>query len=219
MLYRGGVVLDYLVSHRAELEVIYFISGPLMFLGVVVAWVQLYYIKRDINSKYKRDSIREVFTSCEGLGKANDMSYELSSMLDEEGLLSGCPEIKGFDYSDFEPGCAWLKQFEENKRCYNKSIDFINIIEPISQRILSGLADEKYAYKIEASFFLKIIEEQRAVIAAHRSLDSEDAFKESLELYTLWKNRRKREEARAKLVAEIKDFLRLPKDKATKVIK
>ena len=206
------------MRHKDELEVIYYFSGSLMLLGVAVGWLQLYYIRRDLKAKYRRDSIREVFNSLEGFAQASDMSYELDILLDNDGLFDDRPDINGFNYSDFPEGCSWLKRFENSAASYDYAVDFLNFVEPMSQRILSGLADERYAYRIEGSFFLNLINKQRTVIAAHRALGHEDTFKDSIELYELWRNRRAREEARAKLLSEIRIFLRMPKDKVRKTI-
>jgi len=210
--------VNWLMQYRNELEVIYFLSGPLMFLGVVIAWLQLMSIRRNIRVKNKREAIREVFETLKDFGKATDIKYELDCKLDGAGLLSNMPKISGFNYSDLPPNCAWSESYRENSDCYNLGIDLINFIEPVAQRILSGLADEKYAYKVEGYYFFGLLENNKAIIACHREKGHEDAFKDSIELYDLWKARKAKDDARAELYTKLRSFLKMPRDRGRKTI-
>lgn len=207
----------FLEKHRAQLEVLYFAVGPLMLVGVIVAWLQLILLRKDLKAKYRRDSIKEVFRSLERFTNIMDMSLALEESLEEDGLWKKSPKIEGFHFSDFPRDCDWVRRFLDSKSC-NISIDLLNDVELLSQRILSGIADERYAYKIQGNFFINLVDKHRAEIAAHRTTGQEENYKDTVELYEIWMHRRKRKEVFAKLQAEIKGFLLMPRDKGKKII-
>lgn len=210
-------LLIYLKEQKGYLEVLYLVSAPLMLLGVIVAWLQLILLRRDLRAKYKRDSIKEVFKSLKGFALLTNLSLSLENSLDDEGLWKKAPPIKGLDASCFPVGCGWFIRYT-NSASANIAIDFFNELEMLSQKILSGIADEHYAYKIQGSFFIGLVEKHRAELAALRQTNEDDGYGSIVELYTMWKHRQIREIEFKKVKAQIKKILQMPKGKRTKII-
>lgn len=210
-------LLDFLEAHKAQLEVIYLLSAPLMLVGVVVAWFQLMLLRRDLKAKYRRDSIKEVFKSLKTVSQIVNASLALENSLQKDGLWEKTPKVQGFDFSCFSVDCEWRHSFLRSESA-NVAIDLFNELEMLAQRILSGITDERYAYTTQGVFFLKLVDKHRAELAAHRISEQAEFFEAIVELYKMWSHRREREIEFSNLRQQFKKFLSMPRDKGKKII-
>jgi hypothetical protein len=187
--------MDYLLAHRAEIEIVYFIASSAMTIALVLGLVQLFYLKKDLEVKYKREAIKESLAIVSGfISRANDMAVRLMQKQEEESMPKK-PDIKFKDFwsSEFPPGDPWLSWFRKSNQAYLLSINLLNELDHFAVVMLSGLADEGFTYQMEGIFFIEHVESIKHYLAANREGTNKECASSLIKLYQMWTARRARE--------------------------
>ncbi|USH01083.1 hypothetical protein K6Q96_09025 [Grimontia kaedaensis] len=192
--------MEYLIENRQYLEILYFISGPLTLIGVAIALIQLYLFKRDLNTKYRRESMQLTLEMFHPKSlRLSELSRKMDDAFELEEIEIPNIEVKEFLYESIQNE-PWTKKFQDSIEAYNASIDYLCEVDHIAQVVLSGLADEEFAFKCQGSYFVEVVNEAKPMILAIRNSDNSEVFRDTIDLYNLWNAKVKKQ----KLLAEHK---------------
>jgi hypothetical protein len=212
------VFVESLVEYRNFLEVVYFISGPLMLVGVVAACFQLRVLRKDLEVKYKREAIRETLLVFDNKVPRIEELKEtlwLAEHDDELGdyISNGCVS---FEFSSLDRSQGWVEDFAAASRSVHCSIDLLNEIDGLALSILSGLSDEDYAYRSEGLYFLTLASTFSHYVAWHRS--DEPYYEAVVELYNRWSARKAASEIADRHRRELEELNGRPSYAPVKII-
>lgn len=184
--------MEFIEQYRPYVEFLYLLSGPLMFVGVIVAIIQLYTHRKETKVIFERETIssslnildtklKGIYSACEELEKLE--SYQHIPVF--EGEVRGLDKTKVTCTND-----CLIKFYHEDYFDHLCGVTVIlNELETLSQYILSGILNEELCYKLEGNHFLQYIEDYKPFIACERNSE-EDPFCENLvKLYDLWSSK------------------------------
>lgn len=187
------------------LESIYYCSGIVVAICAVIALIQIIISKHQLESERKNQKnqlVREAQKfAIEQIAYFNNTIIPLENTIFKKRNGN---KISIFDNSDISIEGKTIKiKANFSKEDRDKIIDIaeevtnvINSLEIYSTVIISGLANEDFAYQIQGYTYCKIVEQYLVFIID----DSNNKTKKSstLKLYTLWKSRLNKE----KLISE-----------------
>ena len=182
--------MNYLLQHKAIIEILYLLSGPIMIIGVFIAIIQLRIIKNDISTKYKRESIKETLYIFENkIQKIESLRTILGDAENKEEIEETPPFCNSFSQTDFPENDPWLEKFIASYETYNAAIDVMNEVELMVHYITSGIADEDLAFSLQGKYLIKTINNLRCYISALRHEDNKGLYEQVICLYDKWSSR------------------------------
>lgn len=190
--------MEFIVEYRPYVEFFYLLSGPLMFIGVIVAIVQLYFHRRESKIRFNRETITASMnilnTKLKAIHSATNELEELDSY-HKVPFFEG--EIRGFSKDNVTCTNECFTKFydEDNKDHRSGVINVINELEALSQYILSGILNEELCYKLEGSHLLSFIEDYKHFIASERESDEDEFCEHLIKLYDLWSHKANHDKA------------------------
>lgn len=192
---------------RNILEIVYFISGPLLVItsGLILLQIKLakqnliasYELlaqeKKDLKLRAKRDSIE---SSCEQIKKYMEEIVPMRWELNEYIKLIKLEHIKRLTFTrkdlkmsreDFD---KWYENVKSDPGKSEKTISILNKLETFSIYFIKGIADESVAFSSMSISFCEIVEDLYPLICIYREDNRENSYFTNLaELYKLWKER------------------------------
>jgi hypothetical protein len=184
--------MEYLIQHKNVIEIFYLLSGPLMLIALFIGLVQLQIVRKDIAAKYKRECLNTTLSIFDKkIPKIIDLEKEYYEIALTEVQSNFTHKMRTFDFNELPKGDKWVTEFLESENTFNTAIDLLNEIELLARVILSGMADEDFAYKAENTFYIELIERFKPHITVLRDIDHPNLYDVTIELYDRWINRRK----------------------------
>jgi hypothetical protein len=191
ILLKGEITLSWFSVLKDILEVLYYLSGIGLLLGVIIAIQQLKLMKKDFNVKNQRASIEKSIEylhlfATEYIPKASKLLEDLSKKNIQ--FYKG-PINKEFYFdNNCNLGSDYIKKnLIICAEC--GAIDVLNRFEYFSAALISGLADEELAFNPLASFYCEIVESLYVPLCYSRRNGLSTAYSNTIKLYNIWKAR------------------------------
>jgi hypothetical protein len=198
------------VHMRAVLEVLYFLSGVVLTVGVFVAIRQLRLTKAEMALRYKREAIVAALRQCEVLTAflGGFQPRFVAIFQDKPAVVPGRwrPANLAFGETAFDfKGDAgrWLQGIAANQERLIKAIAVCNDLEVFALPFVKGAAAEDIAFTPAAAAFCEIVEKFLPLIVAlrngilmngltHQPIAS-GPWEGVLGLYAIWSQRLKKD--------------------------
>ncbi|WP_411066888.1 hypothetical protein [Vibrio alginolyticus] len=179
----------FIQEYKDLAEFIYFLTGPLMLVGVIVAIVQLYFYNRDMKIRIERESLQLSLATLERkfteIDTAQAEAFECEA---DAEIPSFEGDVKGFSRELIECENDWLEKMEEEDSAefaYSMML-CLNHLETLSQYILSGICDERQCFELEGALFLSYVDGLKEFIAYFRTDDNPKLYENIVKLYGMW---------------------------------
>ena len=185
-----GAGMEFITEYRDVVEFIYFLSGPLMLGGLVIAIFQLRQLKNDSNVKISRESMINSLSILER--KLSKISKaHMKSFYNEE--YATLPKFDGNEEALCRESSKCSKEWEESFRntttFFYLVVDSLNHLEVLSQYILSGVLDEEKCYELEGSSLLNYLSDFQPYFSVLRPNSESKIYNNLVTLYKLWKQK------------------------------
>ena len=176
---------------RSGLELLYFVAGVVVAIGVIYGLKQIALLKKDIRLRNERAA------------KEKAIEYGRKYLRDyvdlQRAFFVTCQEAKLAHYSgpvgDFTSGSilgnARITALSTRRYVLPSWLPAMNELEALSASFISGVADEGTGFKIFGRSFCKTVESNYDLVALSRSNDSgaQEYWQNIVELYRLWSPR------------------------------
>ncbi|WP_085297595.1 DUF4760 domain-containing protein [Cognaticolwellia mytili] len=182
--------MEFITEYRGVAEFIYFLSGPLMLGGLVIAIFQLRQLKNDSNVKISRESMINSLSILER--KRGEITKSHMKAFSNEGYAT-IPKFDGDEKALCRESSKCSKEWEDSFR--NSTIFFylvvesLNHLEVLSQYILSGVLDEEKCYELEGSSLLNYLTDFQPYFSVLRPNSESKVYTNLVTLYKLWKEK------------------------------
>ncbi len=104
----------FIQKYKDLAEFIYFLTGPLMLVGVIVAIVQLYFYNRDMKTKIERESLQLSLATLERKFTEIDTAQSKAFKYESDAEIPSFEgEVKGFSRELIECENDWLEKRDE----------------------------------------------------------------------------------------------------------
>lgn len=177
-----------ITEYRPLAEFVYFVSSPLLIIGVCATFLQLREFKKDSRTRFKRETIASTMDVLER--KLTLISDNYCNAFSDPCYACSPPPLQTTGYSSanntFDP--EWLEWYISDERIEfrNKITDTLNNLESLAQYIYSGLTDEEMCFKLEHSVVIHYINELMPYIAQSREHDDDHLFESIVKLHADW---------------------------------
>lgn len=181
--------MEFVSKYKDIAEFVYFLSGPLLLIGLIIGIYQIKYLKRDLSIRVSRESMLLSVSIMED--KFKDIRRVISDVSKEHFILEFNGEVNGFEISTIVDKDNWKEQYESDEyyefRSSTKSC--LNSLETLAQYIYSGICDEQLCYKLENTLFIDYVEYFQQYIAIARKNEDDPTYEHIIKLYYLWHKR------------------------------
>lgn len=170
-------------------EFIYYLSWPVVIIGIRAAWLQLKASNDESATRFKRESI---IISIEILEKKMDQintsyckAFELEVAADEPehpDTFIGYSSVHNVFPDEWKKWYYDLDQADFS----NHITDSLNHLETLSQYVFSGVADEDMCYKLESTPILKLINSMMLYLVEARTSDDDPLYEGIVNLHQTW---------------------------------
>ena len=188
--------MNFLIENKDYIEVIYFLSGPLLLIGLLITLWQIILFKKDSYIRYQRESLKETLAIFDRkIALVESLKVKLWKAEEDESVPDlDKSYVENFEIVESEDSEAWIDAINNSEMVYNYSIDLLNELDTLAQFIVSGLANAEFAYKNNASYFIQVVNDFEHYIGLHTiNEESKDAYQSVIELYQRWYARKKKE--------------------------
>lgn len=177
-----------IVGLRPYLELLYFVSGIGLFIGVLISFRQLRLIKQDIDTRNWRAAKEKALEAIE-LYAAKFIPAS-SSYFQEWNAKVGLTCYQG-TVGDFSRESISVNQRENSVKRFglHEWLPALNQLESLCLYFVSGVADERLGFKYIGRSLCFWIERNYDVIAMNRSEKACPHWEAVVELYQLWRPR------------------------------
>lgn len=203
--------MEFVTKYKDIAEFVYYLSGPLMLIGLVIGLYQLKYLKKDIATRVSRESTLLSVSIMED--KFKELSKLVLVAFNNE-KFPYIPEfegnVSGFIKSDIDCENDWLQEMESGQHSdFEQAVtDCLCCLETMAQYINTGICDDEKCYKLEGPLFIHYVDDLKEHIAFDRENKDDKLYENIISLYQLWSNRlnhdkllKKRTEINSELIA------------------
>lgn len=196
---RGGkfvMVTNILNGIQIIIEMLYYISGPILAIGVIFAYKQLVLVKNDIKTKNQRSAVEKSVEYMDWYANVFIPEHE-----DFKKKLRNQKDVKlnyNFEGDNFKfPEPLTVDRTSLNRCIVVKSdagfVSLANQLEFFSYVMTNGLADEEQVFLPIGELFVDFMNQNQELYCQLRDNDNDNKFSYSVKLYKLWNNRIERE--------------------------
>jgi hypothetical protein len=184
--------MDAVLKYKEIAEFIYYVSSPLMLVGIAIALLQLRAFKTESETRFKRETIITTLTILEQ--KIDQIEKFYDAVYDHESadrMPQVTHKLVGYSKASSRFDDAWLEWYHHDDQVdfQNAVTNVVNSLEGLASYIFSGVTDEELCYKIDHRRVLYYIEATQAYWAEARDDDEHHVFEGIHNLYTLWTER------------------------------
>ncbi|MDD1009397.1 hypothetical protein M5G27_18130 [Pseudomonas shahriarae] len=183
-------------------EFIYYLCGPLVLAGVIVAIYQLRAFKEEANIRFRRETINTSISMLErkltNIYRASNRAFSLPQYRkspDFTGtIVSFCKSKSTFNQE-------WLDWYEGvDALAFCAEIDLaLTELEHIAHYLYSGITDEELCYKLEHSSILGYIKSFEEYIAHARENEEHVIYEGIVRLYSEWSKKAEHDNSKKEL--------------------
>ncbi|MCU1752176.1 hypothetical protein [Pseudomonas sp. 6D_7.1_Bac1] len=184
--------MEFIEKYRPYAEFAYFVSWPLILLGVAVAIYQLKAFKKEAKTRFQRETIAMSISildrKLQSIEEYATNAFRESSYLDSPEF-SG--EIIGLSSAESTFNQEWLDWYESDDAIpFSHLVTLaLNDMENFAHYIYSGITDEELCYKLEHNFILSNIEGFLPYIAHARDDEDHVVYESIARLYRDWSDK------------------------------
>jgi len=207
-------IVSFVASARPILELLYFVAGILLTIGLGFTYLQLRMLKHDLNTKNVRSAREKALEACD---RYFDRYVPLTNKyLEDRGNL---PTYEGpiGDFSDASIPATFRDFAKERFKIYSW-VAAINQLEFIAAHFCSEVADEQAAFPIIGRSYVRTVELHYDLLALSHSNKASPYYHSIIELYSIWKTRLQSAELNQKKSEISKDISNLPVSKSISTI-
>ncbi|MBS4688605.1 hypothetical protein J4G63_15325 [Aeromonas sobria] len=187
---------------RDYLEIAYFISGIVVAIAALIALYQIKIAKESLQTQSKRDALSLTASQC---SHYNTRIIELQNKLYDKRVSSKCTFFDSSNWEiDTDGKDVLVKNVGKNKpsideldKVSQELLDVVNAMDSFAVYFTSNVADESVAYKSVANTFISTAERYMPWII--HAYNTDDYFANIIDLYVIWKNRKKQELLKTKM--------------------
>ena len=189
-------LIAFFESNHTLLEGLYFISGILLVIGIVIATIQVGLSKRDARERSKRAAVEKsleylTFYANSFIPRTDEykmkLKSEISNPVNDDYLFNGKFLI--------DPGKLEREILAETiVRQRLRVHDFLNQMEYFGVAVLNGIPDENILYTPLAKHFCEFIKDNHVILSVMRH--NGVPYKNLIQLYHKWTKRMEYDKAR-----------------------
>lgn len=195
--------MEWLIKHRGELEIIYFVTGGPLLLAVAVfglrqIWVsaqQLRLAREIASDQAKRDACKLAAEQCRHYGKEIIEAENAVNALFQSGEMEAFKRVIVAELSsgrfelDDTKAKGWESEFSKQNR---QIICLANSLEAFAIWFTCGAADERIAFRPISPTYCDTVKRLLPVMVALNR--KHKYYEHALKLYVTWRDRRNSEE-------------------------
>lgn len=205
--------MEFVAKYRTVAEFAYFLSWPLLILGVAVGIFQLREFKKEALTRFRREStLLSLEISERKIKSIIDLAYQFGCLSDQHAPVMVNKLTKSSDFDEKEVS-LWNEWYDndENNEAVNFSIDVLNELEAFAHYINSGIVDEELCYQLQWAPVLTNIELFYNYLSFFQLRGGEHVYEHVLLLHNSWSQKSKYDatmKAHHKLGNELKNTTR-----------
>ena len=183
-------------STKSLLENLYYLSGVLILISIIIGLIQLSFAKKTLKINSKRDAATLAAKQIE-IYMTRVIPLHNKIFLTEIKEKIGRPEIKVGEFTtealiEKMGKDEYMKVVKERIKLLSISLATLNSMEAFSVYFIKEVADEEIAFSSVGRTFTKSVESLYFDIASCRNKESKP-FQNLIELYGIWKNKLSKE--------------------------
>jgi len=181
--------MEFIEKYKDVAEFVYYLTGPFLLIGLVVAIAQLYVFRKEAVIRFSRETINNSISILERkvkeLRDAQDELWEVEKELD---FPSYDGELSELSKNGFGESCEWLARLHHDDcmEIVNSATQLCNEIEVFAHYVFSGITDEDMCFDLQGTLFLAYMEDNKHYLAALRENGDDETYKSAVKLYELW---------------------------------
>ncbi|PKH88263.1 hypothetical protein [Colwellia sp. Bg11-28] len=183
---------------KSYLEIAYFISGIIVAIAAIAALYQIKVAKDTLKIQSQREALSLTANQCQYY---SDKIIKLSNCVYDRREKLNCdyfePENWKVDTDGLDIKLECKIEKPVNLEVWAQASELLNALDGFAIFFVSGIADESVAYKAISSSYISISE--RYMSLAIKAKEHDGYYAAHLELYVLWKNRKKQEQLKLKV--------------------
>jgi len=189
--------MEIIDNSKSLIENLYFISGILILITIVIGLVQLHYTKKTLKTNSKRDAATLAAKQVEiYMNRVIPMQNKLFHFEIKEKLDRPKLKVEDFNTKSLIESLGnekYLEMITERVKVMPLTLNIFNSMEAFSVYFIKEVADEEIAFSSVGRTFTKSVENLYFDLASCRESNDSKSFQNLVELYTLWKNRLSKE--------------------------
>ena len=220
----SGIKEETMEQFRDYLEILYFLSGPVLVVIAYIALAQIKLAKNQIEVQRKatrisakRDALRLTSEQIKEYGATIiPIMNILDKKIENESIefFKKSEVVIGDDNFKVKP-CSDDAEIEKLKNIIPEFLNVMNALEGFSAFFVSGIADEKLAYRSLSTTFCNQVKDFLPLIIMLSS--NRNSFFATMKLFSIWNNRLD-SEAMEQQMQELEKKLRSKKEKTIRTI-
>jgi flagellin-specific chaperone FliS len=189
--------MEIIDNSKSLLENLYFISGILILITIVIGLIQLFYTKKTLITNSKRDAATlaaqqvEIYMNRVIPLHNKLFHFEIEKDLDKPKLEVG--EFCTKSLIETLGNDKYLEIMTDRVKVTPLTLAIFNSMEAFSVYFIKEVADEEIAFSSVGRTFTKSVESLYFDLANCRESKDSKSFQNLVELYTLWKNKLSKE--------------------------
>lgn len=201
-------------SSKSIVENVYYLSGILILISIVVGIIQLILTKKALVVTSKREAANLAAK------KVDDYVMRIIPLIDklfykENELKMEKPkvELSKFNQSTLKKEIGeteYIKIFKERLKVMSYVLAILNALEAFSVYFVKNVADEEIAYSCIGITFVHTVDSLCFDVCACIKDDDDMSFQNMIKLYEIWSNRIKKEKLRKDHQAVLSQLQRIP---------
>lgn len=210
-------MLQLLTNFRPYLEALYFASGVVLTVGLLVAWAQLAAFRRDAVVRNERLAKEKAVEAC---SRYLTTYVGLSKVFFKDRTCAKLPSYNG-EIGDFSSRSLSPRQTADAaaRGMCESCLPALNELELISSTFITGVADERTGFQIIGRSFCATVRHMYDIIAILRGEDRAQPYWFNIvALYNLWEPRLATGELESQAEELHRKINALPRDRTIKPV-
>lgn len=187
-------MMEFIANFRDLAEFIYFLTGPFLVIGVVIAIFQLKAFRSEATTRFSRESIQISLSLLDRkLSDINKMQVNVWSVQKKHNIGWFNGRVDDLNKDGISQDIQWINWMnsEESREISDLVFELLNEVENFTHYIYSGLVDEQLCFELEGSRVLKFIDFNKQYIAYARESNSDTTYNGIVRLYEEWSAKEK----------------------------
>ena len=185
--------MEYIDTSKSILENLYYLSGILILISIVIGLIQLSFAKKTLNINSKREAanlaVKQIDLYMTQIIPLQNKLYHLEK---EKGINKVKVDVGEFNYM----GLISIMGLEEYSKAFTNRMELsseilsvLNIMEAFSVYFIKEVADEEIAYSSVGTTFIHSVEGLYFDIASCID-EKNESFQNLIKLYDVWNKKK-----------------------------
>jgi hypothetical protein len=176
---------------HTTLELLSFVSGPVLVVVAILALKQISIAKGDVQVRSRREAASLATTQCQRYySEIIPLLNELDELINQKEIPEYRGEIADFCQDDILKNPTWaIKWLSKTDDLLKLWIQVLNSLESFAIYFTTGVADEEIAFSTIGLSYCNTVKKLYAFIATGRIKGKNKHFEHIVTLYKLWSSR------------------------------